>query len=151
MENGLRKINYFPFSIWCLHVSISMSPCPCPHASMSQCVHVSMPPCLHLSISPSFYVFMSMSTSFYVSMSSSPCLYVLMSLSLYVSGVPQTKNATNGKLQLRLFSSNREQKRQTSICLLQTETENGSLFSLVGNLKSTIAVSANVQTCLLCC
>jgi hypothetical protein len=32
----------------------------------------------------------------------------------------------------RLFAANGKQKRQTSVCLLQTETENGSLFSLVG-------------------
>jgi hypothetical protein len=31
-----------------------------------------------------------------------------------------------------LFAANGKQKRQTFVCLLQMETENGSLFSLVG-------------------
>ncbi len=34
--------------------------------------------------------------------------------------------------QFLLFSANKIWKRQTSICLLQTETQNGSLFSLAG-------------------
>jgi hypothetical protein len=40
------------------------------------------------------------------------------------------------------FAANGGQKRQTSICFLQTE--NGSLFSLVGKRQRTFAVSANV-------
>jgi hypothetical protein len=36
----------------------------------------------------------------------------------------------NGKF--RSLSANGKWKWQTSVCLLQTETENGSLFSLVG-------------------
>jgi hypothetical protein len=32
----------------------------------------------------------------------------------------------------RLFSANGKRKWQTSVCLLQTETENGRLFSLIG-------------------
>jgi hypothetical protein len=32
----------------------------------------------------------------------------------------------------RLFAANGKRKWQTSVCLLQTETGNGSLFSLVG-------------------
>jgi hypothetical protein len=32
----------------------------------------------------------------------------------------------------RLFATKGKWKRQTSLCLLQMETENGSLFSLVG-------------------
>jgi hypothetical protein len=46
----------------------------------------------------------------------------------------------------RLFAPNGKRKRQTSVCLLQKETENGSLFPLVGidKLLSIIVVSANV-------
>jgi hypothetical protein len=46
-----------------------------------------------------------------------------------------TQNGTNGKTEngnFRLFAANRKRKRQTSVCLLQTKTENGSLFPLVG-------------------
>jgi hypothetical protein len=32
----------------------------------------------------------------------------------------------------RLFAANGKRKRQTSVCLLQTEIENGSSFILVG-------------------
>jgi hypothetical protein len=39
---------------------------------------------------------------------------------------------------------NGEWKRQTYVCLLQKEKENGHLFSLVGKRLSTIAVSTNV-------
>jgi hypothetical protein len=56
------------------------------------------------------------------------------------------ENGTNGKWQLlfvcckwkketasfRLFAANRKRKQHTSMCLLQTEMENGSMFSLVG-------------------
>jgi hypothetical protein len=70
-------------------------------------------------------------------MSPSPCLHV--------SKIPQIENGTNGKQQLpficckrktatanfRLFAANGKREWQTSVCLLQTETENGSLFSLV--------------------
>ncbi len=44
-----------------------------------------------------------------------------------------------------LFAANGKQKRLTSICLLQTETENGSLFPASKRYTVlTIAVSANV-------
>jgi hypothetical protein len=42
----------------------------------------------------------------------------------------KTELKENGNF--HLFVANGKQKRQTSICLLQTETENGSLFFLVG-------------------
>jgi hypothetical protein len=39
---------------------------------------------------------------------------------------------TNGKCNFCLFAANGKRKLQTSVCLLQTEMEKGSLFSLVG-------------------
>jgi hypothetical protein len=45
-----------------------------------------------------------------------------------------TENGTNGNGNFHLFVANKKRKWQTSICLLQTEMENGSLFSLVGKL-----------------
>jgi hypothetical protein len=136
----------------CLHASMSMSPCL--HVSMSQCLHVSM------STSPGFYVSMSpfsrpcLLVLVHVSMSSSmsacprPCLYVLvhvamscfhvlvqvsmampMSLSLKPYGKRKTELTTNGNF--ILFAAIGKRKRQTSVCLLQMETENGSLFSMV--------------------
>jgi hypothetical protein len=41
-----------------------------------------------------------------------------------------TELTENGNF--HLLAANRKQRRQTSICFLQTETENGSLFSLIG-------------------
>ncbi len=41
----------------------------------------------------------------------------------------ETELTENGNL--HLFAAYRKRKRPTSVCLLQTETENGSLFSLV--------------------
>jgi hypothetical protein len=91
------------------------------HISMSQFLHVSMSPCLFL----------------HVSIHPSPCLQV--------SGIRQTENRTNGKQQLpficckrktatanfRLSVANGKRQWQNSVCLLQAETENGNLFSLV--------------------
>jgi hypothetical protein len=53
----------------------------------------------------------------------------------HVSGVPQTENKTNGKWQLLFFvvATNGKQNRRISVCSLQTETKNGSLFTLVNN------------------
>jgi hypothetical protein len=77
-----------------------------------------MSPCLHDPVS------MSMSPYLHVSMSPSPCPHVSMFL--------QMENGTNIKRNFRLFSANRKRKRQTSVYLLQMETENGCLFFLVG-------------------
>jgi hypothetical protein len=46
----------------------------------------------------------------------------------------------------RLFAANRKQKRQTSNWLLQVESENENLFSLVSKKQTlmTINISANV-------
>jgi hypothetical protein len=42
----------------------------------------------------------------------------------------ETELTENGNF--RSFAANRKRKWQTSVCLLQTVTKNGSLFSLVG-------------------
>ncbi len=93
-----------------------MCPCPClhVHVSMSQCLNVSMSQCLHVSL--------SIFSCFQVSISLSPCLHLHASLSpcLYVSRFPQTENRTDWKWQLPFVRC----KRQTSVCLLQTENGN---------------------------
>jgi hypothetical protein len=38
------------------------------------------------------------------------------------------EKGTNRKRQLRLFAANGKRKWPTNVCLLQIETENGSLF-----------------------
>jgi hypothetical protein len=38
----------------------------------------------------------------------------------------------------RLYAANGKRKRQTSVCLLQTETENISFFSMVGKQQTVI-------------
>jgi hypothetical protein len=38
----------------------------------------------------------------------------------------------------RLFAANGQQKQETSVCLLQTETVNGRLFSLVSKRYTVI-------------
>jgi hypothetical protein len=42
------------------------------------------------------------------------------------------ENGTNGKGQLPFFAANGKWKQLSFVCLLQTETENRSLFFLVG-------------------
>jgi hypothetical protein len=42
-----------------------------------------------------------------------------------------TENGTKRKQLFCLFAANKKLKQQTSVCLLQTKTENGSLSSLV--------------------
>jgi hypothetical protein len=49
------------------------------------------------------------------------------------TGKRETELTENGNF--RLFAANEKQKRQTSVCLQQTEIENGSLFFLVGKQK----------------
>ncbi len=98
---------------------MSMSPCPCLHVRVS----MSMSPSLHVSMSPFLHVSMSL---FYVSMfpcsiSMSPCFRFRKQ---------KTELTENGNL--RCFAANGKRKQQTSVCLLQAETENRSLFSLVG-------------------
>jgi hypothetical protein len=46
---------------------------------------------------------------------------------LHGFGIPQMENGN-----FRLFAANKKWKQQTSVCLLRTETENGSLISVVG-------------------
>jgi hypothetical protein len=58
-----------------------------------------------------------------------PCL-----TRLHVSGIPQMKKELTENGNFRLFAANRKWKRQTSVCFLQMETENGSLFSLISKL-----------------
>jgi hypothetical protein len=61
------------------------------------------------------------------------CLHASMSpsLCLHVSGILQTETELTENGNFRLFAANGKRKQQTSISLLQMETENGSLFSLV--------------------
>jgi hypothetical protein len=42
-----------------------------------------------------------------------------------------TENRTKRKQLFRLFAANKKLKQQTSVCLLQMKTENGSLSSMV--------------------
>jgi hypothetical protein len=42
------------------------------------------------------------------------------------------ENGANRKRQLLFVAAKGKRKQQTSVCLPQTETENGSLYSLVG-------------------
>ncbi len=76
-----------------------------------------------------FSVFHLMSPFLHVSMSLSP----FSVLHLHVSRVPQTENGN-----FRLFATNGKRKRQTSSCLLKTETENRSLISLVSKRYAVI-------------
>jgi hypothetical protein len=48
------------------------------------------------------------------------------------------KSELTEKGNFRLFDSNGKRKRQTSFCLLQKETESGTLFSLVGKRLTVI-------------
>jgi hypothetical protein len=91
-------------------MSMSVSPCPCRECP---CLHVSMSQCLHVSM-------------FHVCVSMFPCLNVstfseFRKLKKEVTEIGNFPvSAGNGKL-----------KRQTSVCLSQTETEkNKSWFSL---------------------
>jgi hypothetical protein len=54
---------------------------------------------------------------------------------LHISGILQTENGTNRKRQLPFVFCKRKAKRQTSVYLLQMETENGRLFFLDANDK----------------
>ncbi len=125
------------------------------HVSMSSCLHVSpcllvsmsMSPCFHVSMSPRLHV--SMSLCLHVSIFIYPCFRIRGSKKLIPKNYrlpPDSRNSLpwtpycKWKAELtrnssfRLFATNR--KRQT-ICLLQTETKNESLFSL-GGKRSTI-------------
>ncbi len=108
MVNRLVKIAWPSFFRFPFDFSMSMSPWF--HVSMSLCFYVSIPQCLHVFMSPC------------------PCSC------LHVSGIPQTEltdNGTNRQRNFHLFSAIGKQKQQTSLCLLQKETENGLSFSLV--------------------
>jgi hypothetical protein len=50
----------------------------------------------------------------------------------YVSGVPETNGTKKENAKVRFFATNGKWKGQTSVCLLQRETENEILFSLIG-------------------
>jgi hypothetical protein len=108
----------------CLHGHVSMSMFSCPylyfHVFMSNVVHVSMYPFLHVSTS-------------HVYVPKFACLHLQVSVSMS----PWFWNSANGKHNLwktatsvcLLQMENGARKRQASFCFLQTETENGSLFS----------------------
>jgi hypothetical protein len=140
--NGLRKIVWLPFPFFrlpCLHVFMSLCPfsmsmshvsmshvsmSPRLHVSTSLCLHVSMFPCLHFSIFPCL---MFMSLCFHVSRC--PCIHL---------HVVKRKTELTEEGKFRLFTASRERKRQTLVCLLQTETENGSCFPWSANVKRYI-------------
>jgi hypothetical protein len=96
------------------HVSMSMSPCPCLHSHVSMsmspdpCLYFFMSPCLHISISPFFHVSMS------------PYIHISILMSQSFSGILQMENGN-----FCLFAANGKQKWRTSICLLQMGTEKG--------------------------
>jgi hypothetical protein len=54
------------------------------------------------------------------------CMYIFIYVYMYMYKTELTEKTNFG-----LFAANRKRKRQTSICLLLTQTEIGSLFSLV--------------------
>ncbi len=125
MVNGLRKIAWA--SVFRLMSPVSMSLFPCLHFSCP-CFHV------YVSILPCLCLYFPMSPFLHVYMS--PCLW------LHVSGIQFRKRKRNWrKTQLpfvcckrkmemanfRLFAANGKWKRQTSVCLLQTENGNGKL------------------------
>ncbi len=57
-------------------------------------------------------------------------LIVFIKWRIYIyTGTQKTELTENGNFSL--FDANRKQKRQLSVCMLQMETENGSLFFLV--------------------
>jgi hypothetical protein len=62
-------------------------------------------------------------------------LYVYVFMSICIS-IQKTKLVKNGNF--RSFAANGKREWQTSVCLLQTEMENGSLFSLLANDKMVI-------------
>ncbi len=85
-----------------------------------------MSPCLHVSMSP-FSMF------FFSCLHVSSCLHVNVAMfQKYCKGkTEQTENSN-----FPFFAANGKRKRQTSICLLQTETENGSQkFFFLGRQK----------------
>jgi hypothetical protein len=117
--------------------------------SISACLHVYylMFPCLHVIMSPSLSLHPHCSHGLHVSMSIFPCFWnsaksksnseknptsAKLQKSPSVDTLRQTENGTNGKQQLSFVLLQRKRKRKTSVCLLQTETESGSLFSFVG-------------------
>jgi hypothetical protein len=73
--------------------------------------------------------------------SMSPCLYVSISSCFHVSMSPSpcSRNSANRKHNYMKTATSvcslqtENGRRQTSVCLLKTEMENGSLFSLVCN------------------
>jgi hypothetical protein len=138
-----------------VHVFMSMSPCPCLHVHVSMSMsplRVSMSmsscPCLH-SVSPCPCLHVSVS-HVYVSMSPCPCLniHVPMFPEFRKQNSELTKNGN-----FRLFAANGKWKRQTSVGLLQTETESTEVcFPWSANYKGkyTIAVfSKRAHLCLL--
>jgi hypothetical protein len=83
-----------------------------------------------------------------------PCFHVYVSISMYpcfhVSMFPEfRKRMALKKKMVKSVSllTNGKWKRQTSVCLLQRETENEILFSLIGKqlTVSTISVSSNLS------
>jgi hypothetical protein len=106
-----------------------MSPCPCLYVRVS--MSMSLCPCLHV----------------YVAKSPCPCLHFsmfscLISIfpcpCLHVAGIHKGKTELIGNSNFCLFAASGKRKRLTSIGLLQTKTENGSLFALIGKRSAVI-------------
>ncbi len=116
------------------HVSMFMSPWPCLHVYVFKCPYIYFHVFMYNVVHVFMYPFLHVSTS-HVYIPKFACLH--LQVSVYVS--PCFWNSANGKHNLWKTATsvclqqmeNGTRKRQASFCLLQTETENGSLFSLV--------------------
>jgi hypothetical protein len=76
--------------------------------------------------SSEFHVHVSMFPFLHVHVSMFPCFHVSMFPEFRKWKMELTEND-----HCHIFAASRKQKRRTSVCLLQTEKENRSLFSLV--------------------
>jgi hypothetical protein len=60
-------------------------------------------------------------------------IYIYIYTYIETAAYIYTEDGTKGKCQLLFFGANGKLKKQISVFLLQTEMENGSMFSLVGS------------------
>jgi hypothetical protein len=116
----------------CLHVnvSLSMSPCQCIPVNVSLSMapvngSLSMSPCQYLPVNISLSMSPRQCLPVNVSPSMSPCLYLstfpcLMSMSLCLSSMSMFPEFRKRKTLTSVYLL---KKWQTSVCLLQTETE----------------------------
>ncbi len=138
----------------CVHISMSMSPCVHISMSMSPCLRVSVSmsqsPHFSMSVSPCFHVSMSPSLCIHVSKSMSSCFWNSLEFKTSQEKFRPPRNSRNPlpwtpyckrKTELTvndnlcLFATNGNGNSELPFSLLQTEKENGRLFSLVANEK----------------